>query len=157
MSETYSVVLSGSLVEGFELDQVKQNIATSFKLNEAQTDKLFCGKPVAIKRGIDQTLALKLSKHLQQLGADVEIKTIAAVKAAVVAPTQQPTIEEVPKPAAAVQKVKQEDQCCPRCGHEQPFAEVCGLCKMDLTLHIRRLERRAKVVANILRERAANG
>ena len=31
---------------------------------------------------------------------------------------------------------------CPRCAHEQPFATACGLCKMDLTLHIRRLLRR---------------
>ena len=60
MSETYSVVVSGQLVEGFELHQVKVNMTQAFKLSEAQVDKLLCGKPVALKRGIEKNLAVKL-------------------------------------------------------------------------------------------------
>lgn len=34
---------------------------------------------------------------------------------------------------------------CPRCGHRQPSAQQCAVCKMDLRLHIQRLAKRARL------------
>jgi hypothetical protein len=62
------------------------------------------------------------------------------------APSEKP----VAAPAASAEGESIE---CPRCGHEQAFTTVCGFCKMDLTMHIRRLERRAKVVDQIRKQR----
>lgn len=184
MSETYSVVVSGQLVEGFELDQVKQSIVGVFKLSPAQVDKLMCGKPVALKRGIEKSKAVKLSQRLQELGAVSIIKAAAAAKKPTVnqaQPTATAKPEPKPKPkqaAPAAAPVEAEISSsaqpaveastknnaqrhnesldCPRCGHSQPVSDSCQLCKMDLTAHLRRTERRARVVANILKERKAN-
>lgn len=206
MSETYSVVLTGKLLNGESLNDVKTSVGSAFKLSVAQLDKLFSGKPVALKRGLDKKQAVKLSTRLQQLGAHAVIKSSvakpAATKAAPVKETEpvkqdlpftdivadmsesqksaaaeaaveikpvatkaakakpepapeppaavkEPVAVSVPevKPAAAPAK-SADDITCPRCGHEQAFSTACGHCKMDLTMHIKRLERKAKVLAN---------
>ena len=188
MSETYSVVVSGQLVEGFELHQVKVNMTQAFKLSEAQVDKLLCGKPVALKRGIEKNLAVKLSQRLQDLGVVSVIKAAPSaekttadnspvVKAAAASePQAQQTDADEPhspevspvasEPEAEVNAVppatdnadnsEVKNLDCPRCGHSQPVSNSCQLCNMDLTLHLRRTERRARVVANILKERQAS-
>lgn len=173
MSEAYSVVVSGQLVEGFELGQVKENLIQAFKLSAAQVDKLLCGKPVALKRGIEKNVAVKLSQRLQDLGAVSIIKAAPAAKKAPVseapkAPAPQAASSKPAAPAVAVEQPSNEQPVsvdsgagkqgisrldCPRCGHSQPVSNTCQLCKMDLTLHLRRTERRARVVDNILKER----
>lgn len=132
MSEKFSVVLTGKLADGFELSQVKDNIAGMFKLAPEKVDRLFGGKPVALKRGVDKAQAMKLRNALARAGALGVIKADAAVAAA--APTQV--------------KKAMADVTCPRCGHEQPHATSCGHCKMDLSLHLQRIKRRAKIIAN---------
>ena len=57
-----------------------------------------------------------------------------------------------PEPVAAKAKSKSpapppvsgefEIVTCPRCGHEQAIADTCGLCNMDLQLHLQRLTKR---------------
>lgn len=132
MSEKFSVVLTGKLADGFELPQVKDNIAGLFKLAPEKVDRLFSGKPVALKRGVDKAQAMKLRNALARAGALGVIKADGAVAAA--APAQ-------PQKAMA-------DVTCPRCGHEQPHANSCGRCKMDLSLHLQRIKRREKIIAN---------
>ncbi|MCR8922435.1 hypothetical protein NO559_06600 [Dasania sp. GY-MA-18] len=195
MSETYSVVLTGKLLNSESLDEVKANVGAAFKLSAPQVDKLFGGKPVALKRGLDKKQAVRLSTRLQQLGAHAVIKATAAKAepAAEPAPAKpQPvftdivaSMDEPAEPtatpaaaepqAAAAETAAAEPELspapspepvaaapadtpaaapagdrisCPRCGHEQAFATACGRCKMDLSLHIKRMERRAKVLAN---------
>ena len=113
MSEAYSVVVSGQLVEGFELGQVKENLIQAFKLSAAQADKLLCGKPVALKRGIEKNVAVKLSQRLQDLGAVSIIKAAPAAKKAPVsgapkAPALQAASSEPAAPAVAVEQPSRE-------------------------------------------------
>ena len=202
MSETYSVVLTGKLLNDASLDDVKGRVGDAFKLNELQLNKLFGGKPVALKRGLDKKQAVKLSTRLQQLGAHAVIKAIADKPPAAKAPiakiteaepiatsdgagriepaslAEKPSVpftdiiadmpaQDVPENTtdtvqgsvveAAVERDQPSIQAvstadyesinCPRCGHEQPFSAACGHCKMDLTMHIKRLERKARVLA----------
>lgn len=147
MSETFSVVVSGKLADGFELPQVKENIAGLFKLAPDKVDKLFAGKPVALKRGVDKAQAMKLRNVLARAGALAVIKADSAK-----VEHNQPIAaapESVAKPAPAASNPSAEaDITCPRCGHEQAHSSSCGLCKMDLSLHIQRLKRREKIHAN---------
>lgn len=222
MSETYSVVLTGKLLNDETLDNVKNNVGAAFKLSAAQLDKLFSGKPVALKRGLDKKQAVRLSTRLQQLGAHAVIKAVAAkpakpepvakpsvpftdivasmpepgsempeAKPAVevkpepvakpepivepVAADPKPVVEEsvVAEPAAEPQVASTSDDetvamdalaaepapqaesaeasddniTCPRCGHEQAYTTACSFCKMDLTMHIKRMAKKAKVLA----------
>ena len=75
MSESYSVILSGELVAGFERAQVKGSVAKLFKLNEQQLAKIFCGKPIALQRGISKEQAIKLQSVLVKAGALAVVKS----------------------------------------------------------------------------------
>lgn len=160
MSETFSVVLTGKLADGYDLVQVKENIARVFKLAPEKVEKLFGGKPVALKRGVDKAQAMKLRNALARAGALGIIKA-DALKQESSASKAQPGI--VPEPQAVVEppavaaKAASVDAppvaarpsvTCPRCGHEQAHASSCGHCKMDLSLHLQRLERRQQMAAN---------
>lgn len=145
MTDKFSVVLTGKLADGFELSQVKDNIAKVFKLTPEKVERLFSGKPVALKRGVDKAQAMKLRNALARTGA------LGVIKADTVKPqptAQSPSAEipaAKPEPSPALAKA---DISCPRCGHEQPHASSCGLCKMDLTLHLLRTKRREQMIAN---------
>jgi hypothetical protein len=138
MSGAYSVVVNGEIADGFDLAQVKKTVAAQFKLSDAQIEKVFSGKPVSIRRGIDKEQALKLSAALAKAGA------VAAVKRAAV----KPPAPEKPTSAANnknVLPVSAADISCPRCGHTQSFSQACSMCKMDFALHIKRLARKEKM------------
>lgn len=169
MSETYSVVLTGSVLNDQPLEEVKAKVAEAFKLKAPQLDKLFSGKPVAIKRGLDKKQAVKLSARIQQLGAHVVINAVAD-KSTAAKPEQKPVEREEPAVVEAVKEAEpvavskalensatespsssateQEAMVtCPRCGHEQPHTLACNYCKMDLTLHLQRVARKARIRA----------
>jgi hypothetical protein len=145
MSEKFSVVLTGKLADGFELPRVKSNIAQVFKLAPEKVEKLFRGKPVALKRGVDKAQAMKLRNALARAGA------LGLIKADVVNPqvtVETPAVEARAVKPEASPAIVQADISCPRCGHEQPRANSCSLCKMDLSLHLLRIKRREQMIAN---------
>ena len=135
MSETDSVVVTGKAIEGFSEQQMKAGVGKLFKLSAEQLEKVFSGKPVALRRGIEKEQALKICAALTKVGA------VAAVKVSRPPAAKTQAIEPAKVKPTAVANVG-PDICCPRCGHEQPFVTACGLCKMDLALHIQRLKRK---------------
>ncbi len=151
-SESYSVVVTGKIAEGFELSQVKGNVGKLFKLEDSQVEKLFSGKPVAIRRGVEKGQALKLRSALAKAGAIAAVK-VARAKATEEKSVEEPVKESVQEPvverATAVTAETQNpaEISCPRCGHEQAFTTACGSCKMDLTLHLQRLKRKEEMRA----------
>lgn len=132
-SETYSVIVTGKIAEGFELNQVKANVGRLFKLGDAQIEKLFCGKPVALQRGLEKQQALKMRVNLMKAGAVVSVKVARAAAAKSAASTTSAKTNFSP------------DIECPRCGHEQAYVEKCGVCSTDLQLHLLRLKRKEKI------------
>lgn len=156
MSETFSVVVTGKIADGFALSDAKSQVSKLFKLSPEKVERLFSGKPVAIRRGIDKPQAMKLRAALAKTGV------IAVIKAS--SPEQRPAAA---KPEARAEKTTtarakeapekavtsdQQTIVCPRCGHEQDFTRACGMCKMDLSLHIDRLQRKER--ARVIREKA---
>lgn len=141
MSGAYSIVVNGEIADGFDLAQVKKTVAALFKLNDAQIEKVFSGKPVSIRRGIEKEQALKLRAALAKAGA------VATVKRAAIKPDKSSTPEKITPVSSDNNTVPvfAAEISCPRCGHTQSFAQACGMCKMDFTLHIKRLERKAKM------------
>jgi len=70
----YDVVFSGRLVEGAPLEQVKANVAKLFKVEVAKIERLFSGKPVVLKKGVDEQTAKKYLVAMQKAGAICEVK-----------------------------------------------------------------------------------
>lgn len=78
MSEpTYHIVFRGDIQMGQTLPQVKQNLATLFGLDIAKVEALFTGKPVVLKRNLNETSAAKFKAALARAGAVVAIKADA--------------------------------------------------------------------------------
>ena len=145
MSEKFSVILTGKLANGFELSQVKSNISRVFKLTPEKVERLLSGKPVALKRGVDKAQAIKLRNAIARAGA------LGVIKADRVKPqpaAKSPVAEILAGKPEQAPAIAPADISCPRCGHEQAHASSCGLCKMDLTLHLLRIKRRKQVMAN---------
>lgn len=76
--KTYAIAFDGTLVEGAKLDQVKANVAKLFKAPLAKVEPLFCGKRIAIKRGLDKATALKYQVALRKCGAVTQVVDTAA-------------------------------------------------------------------------------
>lgn len=71
----YDIVFSGVLVAGRDAAQVKAELARLFKSDAAGIERLFCGQPVIIKKGVDRTTAEKYRAVLEKVGAVCEIRT----------------------------------------------------------------------------------
>ncbi len=73
MSETFDVYFSGALLKESDPDQVKRKLGAMFKLEGERLERLFHGKPVAIKHGIDMDRAIKFRVAFRDAGALVDI------------------------------------------------------------------------------------
>jgi hypothetical protein len=71
----YQVLFEGKLTGERQLDEVKRNLAALFKMKAEQVDALFTGKPVVIKRDIDQATALKYQAAFKKAGAVCTVVT----------------------------------------------------------------------------------
>jgi uncharacterized membrane protein YjgN (DUF898 family) len=77
MSENrYNVVISGSALEGFELDQVKEEFAKLFSLAETKTEQMFSKGNVVIKKNIAQAPAHQFIAALERIGAAAHLLPI---------------------------------------------------------------------------------
>src|ERR1044071_6481430 len=74
----YQVVFEGKLTGELPLDEVKRNLSALFKMKAEQVDALFSGKPVVIKRDIDQATALKYQAAFKKAGAICSVLSDAA-------------------------------------------------------------------------------
>ena len=70
----FIVLFSGNPLEGFEALDVQIRVEAALRLTEEQSNKLFSGKPVVIKRTQSKTDALKLTAELKSMGADVSVR-----------------------------------------------------------------------------------
>lgn len=74
MSATeFDIVFRGDIVMGHQLTDVKQRLQQLFKADAAKIDALFTGRPVPLKRNLDEATATKYREVLQKAGARVEI------------------------------------------------------------------------------------
>jgi hypothetical protein len=70
----FIVLFSGNTLEGFEALDVQIRVEAALRLTEEQSNKLFSGKPVVIKRTQSKTDALKFAAELKAMGADVSAR-----------------------------------------------------------------------------------
>ncbi len=78
MSEQrYEVVFRGDVVPGQSIVDVKQRLAELFGADSARIDGMFSGRPVVIKRNLDQETAQRYQASIRKAGAVVAIRTTA--------------------------------------------------------------------------------
>jgi len=102
MNPQYNVMLTGTLAEGADRQQVLAALSARFNLALEKAEGLLSGKPVVVKRGVDEATAQRLCAQLQQMGVlSAAHPIVAAAPAPVAAPVVAHTPEPPPLPKAA--------------------------------------------------------
>lgn len=99
MSQLFNVVFAGEIVAGADLSTVKANVGRLFKVDDAMLGKLFSGQRVALKKNVDQAVAMKMRAAMKQAGAIVHL--VAVDPAATTEASAARPAPAVPSPAAA--------------------------------------------------------
>jgi len=82
--QQFDIIFRGDIVFGHQLADVKAKLQNLFKADAAKIDALFSGRPVPLKRGLDQESAQKYKDALVKAGAQVDIVAMGDVKSALV-------------------------------------------------------------------------
>lgn len=104
MSEKlYNLEFSGRVIPGWDIDEVKANLAKLMKANEEKIYKLFSGGRFFIKKNVDHKTAIKINTALKDAGADCIIAPAqdAGATAPPRLPPQSRPGQTVQRPAAA--------------------------------------------------------
>ncbi|HEX8594614.1 MAG TPA: DUF805 domain-containing protein [Pseudomonas sp.] len=92
MADTlYKIVFDGQLRTGVDLQTAKLNLAQLFKSETSAVEKLFSGKPIALKRGLSHSDALSYISALSNAGVDARIESDPAITL---------SLEEIEEPRA---------------------------------------------------------
>ncbi|MDI3356529.1 DUF805 domain-containing protein [Pseudomonas sp. UYIF39] len=81
MSENrFKIVFDGALLPGVDVTTAKLNLAELFKSEVAAIERLFNGKPVALKRDLSQTDAQTYLQALTKTGIDARIESEPSIE-----------------------------------------------------------------------------
>jgi len=95
----YSVVFTGRIIEGADPATVRGNLGRMFKVDESKVEAMFSGRPVLIKKNLDEEKANSYKAALAKAGAVVDVVADGAPPPK---PAPAPTAgEAVTTPAAA--------------------------------------------------------
>ncbi len=100
MSNTYSVVLTGKLLDGYEPKSVQESFSELFKLSQDKVQAYFNGQPKVVKKAIDHQTAARFKAKIEGLGASVELRPVASSNNNV----SQKSVQQAPVKAKPVQK-----------------------------------------------------
>ena len=72
MGDTYKLIFRGDIAPGHAMMTVRASLKEQFRLDDQGINKLFCGRPVVLKKNLDEQTAGKWCDLLGNLGAVVE-------------------------------------------------------------------------------------
>jgi len=98
MSNTFEVVFSGEVLDGFDPAETRAKIGKLFNADEAKIARLFSGNSIVIKKDLDEATANKYVGAFKNAGANAIARDAAAPAEAVVQEIQAapPPAEEAP-------------------------------------------------------------
>ena len=73
MDEQYRLVFSGEVLDGQHPAVVKKRLAAVLKLDDERMDVLFSGKPVVVKKAIDEKNAARYQQAFNKAGARLRV------------------------------------------------------------------------------------
>jgi hypothetical protein len=120
-NQEFDIIFRGDIVFGHQLSDVKMRLQQLFKADAAKVDALFSGRPIPLKRGLDQASAEKYKEALIRAGAQVDI-----VKAGVTKTVSAPVIKSTATPSA-VEPLSLAQRIERQAAAEQEAAEKAAL------------------------------
>lgn len=138
ISDQYKIVFDGELMPGMTAETVRVNLARLFKTAPDKLERLFVGKPVAVKSALSEADADRYVQALTTAGAKVRKEAEAPARPAL---SIEPLVAGTDTaPATGMQ--------CPKCGHQQPGTVQCDGCGIIFEKYHARLAREAAPAAN---------
>ncbi len=154
----YKIMFSGEILPGHDPAAVRERLVAALKAGPQAAERLFSGKPVSLKSGLDEAQAQAYRRRLAAMGVAVRVEALAGAAAGApsqAAPTLAGTpaagLELVPAPGlgqgqpgpgqdgekaesalALVESVLADTMACPKCGHVQPKRNLCQSCGVDM-------------------------
>jgi hypothetical protein len=126
---TYAVIVTGEILPGFELEEVKEEIARLFKVKEKRLDRVFSGKQLIVKNDLDLDRAEAYQNAIQNAGLGciikLEEKEVLKRKRAEEQEEQESAISELMPDAQMSEIHPQSDETNDEHNpYEQPQAEL---------------------------------
>lgn len=90
----FQVVFRGEITGDQPVEVVKQQLANLFRMPPERVEALFSGKPVVVKKNVDEATARKLEQAFRRAGAACEVRAPAPP------PRPEPYAENPPAPSA---------------------------------------------------------
>ncbi|OUS10031.1 hypothetical protein A9Q89_11850 [Gammaproteobacteria bacterium 53_120_T64] len=103
--QQFDIFFRGDIVAGQAVAEVKERLGKLFKLEAAQVEGLFSGRPTAIRRNLDGASAEKYQQALLKIGAVAELRAAKVVDA----PAAQAVAEPSSASTSAAESVNAED------------------------------------------------
>jgi len=152
----YKIMFSGEVLPGHDPAMVRERLVTVLKASPQVAERLFSGKPVSLKSGLDEAQAQAYRRKLAAMGVGVRVETPAGAASA---PPEHPRpavgaaagLERVPAAGpeqarsgpensgetaesalALVEAVLADTMACPACGHVQGRRNLCQSCGVDM-------------------------
>ena len=76
MDDVYRLIFRGEVLQGQHPSVVKKRLAKSLKLDEAQSEELFAGQPVVLKREADTKTAAKFQALFKEAGGRLRLMPV---------------------------------------------------------------------------------
>lgn len=96
----YNLIFQGEIIDGTSLEEVKSNISRLFKADADKTAQLFSGKPIVIKKNLDEESSKKYLSILNKAGAVIHQVPHQSTTSPVetISQTQEPIIQHQETP-----------------------------------------------------------
>ena len=77
MAALYDVIFEGKVVPGKDLEAVKKAMGDLLKMDPEKIGRIFSGRPILLKNGVNADIAEKYKKAIRAAGAVCSIKPMA--------------------------------------------------------------------------------
>jgi hypothetical protein len=95
----YKLIFKGQIIEGNEIEEVRNRIADHFRIGEEKIERLFSGRPILIRKNVDFLTARRFQNIFQKAGAICEMIEIKEEEPQNIQSREEPPVSVVKKEA----------------------------------------------------------
>lgn len=124
MSNQYDVILTGDLVDNFQLSEVVASLATLFNLPPERIKSMLQKAPKVIKKGVDEQTAHKFRRAIEKAGAVCVLNNDAYTESDVLKDASEKPSEQSPSEQSSSEQQPLEQQSLEKQGRENATPET---------------------------------
>ncbi len=128
----FNIIFSGKIVDNFEVQEVRKNLSSLFKMDEKRIERLFSGKRIVLQRNVNRETALKYQKAFQKAGAICEIDPVKIHGTSI--------SHSITHKQESLRTYGHKEIICPACGHKQEKLLECLKCGIIISKYKRKIE-----------------